>query len=282
MEQVSLNTLLLYKDEFIFLMVFSMLGVFIHESTTRKVRLFPFLFTFDNYMVAFVVSIICFGIDPYISQISDRIIIVIPIILGMIGKEVLSRLLTLQGSTSLLEYVLGFFGIINEAEKDNLGIDPSSNEECPVCHQNHHEHDNEKSSSPKQEEKEEKTTLQVSKPVAQEPIAQENINAVLEPPPIVTSVSQYENYKDLDNMVHSSLDSICNLVVDYYARNDVEAFLRGYHTLNVSMEILNHKLAQKQTVPVPTVLKLFEIGKKQTEIDLIYNQIINDIRKEKE
>jgi hypothetical protein len=83
-------------------------------------------------------------------------------------------------------------------------------------------------------------------------------------------------------MVHSSLDSICNLVVDYYAHHDVEGFLRGYHTLNVTMEILNHKLAQKQTVPVPTVLKMFEIGKKQTEIDLIYNQIINDIRQEKE
>ena len=258
----SLGSLVTFKDEMILLYVLSLFGIFIHDFFSKKINILAFLLKFGNHLVASVVTIICFSLDPLLTSISDRIILIFPVILGMVGKEALNRMTTLQGSTSLIEYILGFLGIVNEANKDELGLPPSSDNEVKPP---------KKEEKPKEEEEEEnKGSMTVSSPT----IVNENKEAVLHVPPI-TTMAEYENFLDLDNLVHASLDNICNLIVDYYAHQDIESFLRGYHTLAVNMEFLQHKIAQRQTVPVPTVLKMLEIGKKQTELDLLYNEIVH-------
>ena len=101
--------------ESLILILISFIGSIIHEY------IFNHRFNFfknPNVIITVVVSyLISFSIDPFIMQLSPRFILLPPLILGLLGIELATRLSTLKGSSSLLEYILGFLKIKRKDSK---------------------------------------------------------------------------------------------------------------------------------------------------------------------
>jgi hypothetical protein len=74
-------------------------------------------------------------------------------------------------------------------------------------------------------------------------------------------------------MVVSVLDSICNLLVAYYATKDTETFLKGYFIIMKNKDIMDNTIRELQVIHSATALKLSEIVKKEIELKRVYDNI---------
>ena len=107
--------------ESLILILISFIGSIIHEYIFNHRSNF---FKNPNVIITVVVSyLISFSIDPFIMQLSPRFILLPPLILGLLGIELATRLSTLKGSSSLLEYILGFLKIKRKGSKqEDYGV----------------------------------------------------------------------------------------------------------------------------------------------------------------
>ena len=63
-------------------------------------------------IISMVIDVfISLSLNPLVVVISPRLILLHPLLIGLLGTELITRLSTIGGSFSLLEYILGFFKI---------------------------------------------------------------------------------------------------------------------------------------------------------------------------
>lgn len=213
----------------------SFIGASVHEYVFRSGDNRAFFKNPNIWVSTTVSSIICYTINPWMSDFNPRFMLLPPLLLGMAGMDLVKRLATPEGSSSLIEYFLGFFGITNKKTEGPYGIPPT----------------------PKAEEEPQ--------------VEEDHLSALLGNPVLPTPT--FEHLMSLDQMVQSVLDGICNLVVDYYVHKDKEAFLRGYFTVKTNMTIMHTNMRSHQFIPMTTALKLSEILKKEIELDQVYESI---------
>ena len=216
----------------------SFVGASVHEYVFSSGDNRAFFKNPNVWVSTLVSSIVSYTINPWVSDFNPRLMLLPPLLFGMAGMDLVKRLSTPEGSSSIIEYVLGFFGITNKKTEGHYGIPPS----------------------PPTVGKEEQHAAEEDTPST----------AVQTP---VLPTSNFEHLMSLDQMVQSVLDSICNLVVDYYVHKDKEAFLRGYFTVKTNMGIMQSNMRSHQFIPITTALKLSEILKKEIELDQVYETI---------
>ena len=221
----------------------SFVGASVHEYVFRSEGDRVILKNPNVWISTIVSSIICYTVDPWIATLNPRLMLLPPLLLGMAGMDLVRRLSTVEGSSSIIEYILGFFGITNKKTEGTYGI-PTK-------------------------EKEEENTPSLS---IQTQEAQSQISTHPDP---VLSTSNFEQLMTLDQMVHAILDSICNLSVDYYIHHDKGNFLHGYYIIKINIEIMHNHMKSHQFIPISTALKLSEVLKKELELETIYRGIIS-------
>lgn len=223
----------------------SFIGATIHEYVFRSENHRPFFKNPNIWVSTVVSSIICYTINPLISNFNPRLMLLPPLLLGMAGMDLVKRLATPEGSSSLIEYVLGFFGVINKKTDGPYGVPPTQTQE--------------------EEQHEEPSTIQETQQLALS-------NHAL---PVLPS---FESLMTLDNKVQAVLDKASNLIMDYNANRDRDAFLSGYASIKASMETLKTHILAHQFVPISTALKMSEILKKDEKLVQLYNEVTSQTR----
>ena len=100
--------------EIIFISVISLIGSLIHRYVIRSddykndSKLYIVI---DSFRVVTIDTIICVSIDQFIVSLSPRLILLPPLLLGLIGKELIEYMSEIGSSFKLIEYILSFVGI---------------------------------------------------------------------------------------------------------------------------------------------------------------------------
>ena len=100
--------------EIIFISVISLIGSLIHRYVIRSddykndSKLYIVI---DSFIVVTIDTIICVSIDQFIISLSPRLILLPPLLLGLIGKELIEYMSEIGSSFKLIEYILSFVGI---------------------------------------------------------------------------------------------------------------------------------------------------------------------------
>ena len=110
----SILSLSISPLEILFISVISLMGSLIHRYVIRsddykndsKLDI-----VIDSFIVVTVDTIICISIDQFIVSISPRLILLPPLLLGLIGKELIEYMSEIGSSFKLIEYILSFIGI---------------------------------------------------------------------------------------------------------------------------------------------------------------------------
>lgn len=226
-------------QEIIMIFVVSLIGANIREYLFAK-KGHRFFLSPQMWISTIISTFVCYCIDPWVISVSPRLVLLPPLILGLAGIDIAIKLSSLKGITSLIEWVIGFFGIQNAGnENGDKGI---------------------KDEEEKEEEKKEEQP-------------QENDMMSIPISAVVTPTINFSQLKNLDDMVVSVLDSICNLLVAYYATKDTETFLKGYFIIMKNKGIMDNTIRELQVIHSTTALKLSEIVKKEIELKRVYDNI---------
>lgn len=233
--------------EILLILVVSFIGATIHEYVFRCEGSRNFFKNPNIWISTVVSSIICYTINPLISSFSPRLMLLPPLLFGMTGMNLVKRLTTPEGSSSLIEYILGFFGITNQKTEGPYGIPPAT--------QNQPEENL---------SEEESSTRQETQPFTI-------------PNTVLQTLPSFESLMNLDNMVQSVLNTSSTLITDYYIHRDKEDFLRRYPIVKRNMDMLKNHVLSHQFVPISTALKMSEILKKDETLLNLYNDIISQV-----
>lgn len=87
----------------------SIIGVCFHQYITKKK--FNLSAWVNMIIVVMADTIICISLDPLISQVQPRLIILPPFLLGLLGNELLRKLSNIKGSTGFIDLILTTLGI---------------------------------------------------------------------------------------------------------------------------------------------------------------------------
>lgn len=121
--------------EIILMTVISFIGSLMHEyivSVKRDhIRKFTVLFI-NIFITVFIDVIICISINQLILDISPRLVLLPPLIIGLVGKEFVETLTTLKASSRLIAFLFSLFGIGN-----NEGIKSEDEEETKESEKEH-------------------------------------------------------------------------------------------------------------------------------------------------
>jgi hypothetical protein len=226
------------SNEILMILIVSSVGANIREYLLAKKEDSKFLFLLSPRMwiSTLVSTIICYVIDPWVITISPRLVLLPPLVLGLAGIDLATKLSTIKGITTIIGWILGFFGYKNINQEE--------------------------------EEKEEEQTPQPEPTPMEIPLNM-----------MVTNTVTFSKLKNLDDMVVSVLDSICNLLVAYYATNDKETFLKGYFIIMNNKNIMDDNIREFQVIHSATALKLSEIVKKEIELKRVYDNITSEVNK---
>ena len=107
--------------ETILILSISFIGAIIHESldkSRRKKKAKPSQICLNIIITVFISMVFSLSIDPLICKINPRLILLPPLILSLLGIEFVSRLIHIESSFSLIEYIIGFFGIKKAKDTD--------------------------------------------------------------------------------------------------------------------------------------------------------------------
>lgn len=217
----------------------SFVGSTIHEYVFRSEDHRPFFKNYNIWVSTVVSSIICYTIDPLISGFNPRLMLLPPLLLGLAGMDLVKRLVTPEGSSSLIEYILGFFGVTNKKTEGPYGI--------PL----------------------QQVQLEESLPTQE----QETQQPIILPNNALPTLLSFESLINLDNMVQSVLDKASSLIADYDTHRDREDFLRRYTVTKMNLEILKRNISAHQFVTITTALKMSEILKKDEKLVQVYNEL---------
>ena len=195
-------------------------------------------------IVATVDFLICYAIDPYIIQFHPRLILLPPLIFGLLGNELILRLSTIKGSTSFIEYLLGFLGITNKNEKREFGL---------------------------------KDEQQFT---SNQPIEQQNQTeqSIVENEELVTNEDQKKVLIEINEKCRFILNKMDNLLLDYYQDevNNIKLLVKEYDNIKLFNKNLIQSINQNDYISISIAFKLAEIIKKENELDYIYRSYIQN------
>lgn len=107
--------------ETILILSISFIGAIIHESldkSRKRKKAKPSQICLNIIITVFISMVFSLSIDPLICKINPRLILLPPLILSLVGIEFVSRLIHIESSFSLIEYIIGFFGIKKAKDTD--------------------------------------------------------------------------------------------------------------------------------------------------------------------
>lgn len=104
--------------EIILILIVAFIGSCIHEYIFKDPNQSFTLRNFNLWISTLISTILCFIINPWIINLNQRLILLPPLLFGLTGMDLVKRLTTVKGSSSFLEYVLGFFNITNKRNNE--------------------------------------------------------------------------------------------------------------------------------------------------------------------
>lgn len=256
--------------ELMLLFVVSYIGTIIHEyifipGPTRYIK------NIRIWLTVVMNLIICYSINPYIININPRLILLPPLILGLLGNELALRLGTIKGSTSFIEYILGFFGIKNKLtkkEKRSLGLEEHREITLPIEHGTQI-----RGPTTNIEDNQSSKSIQVTKENINNIIDNKNKNFDIQENHFQISKSAEEKLKDLNQMAYILLNEIDEMLLDYYEEENKDNFIKIYLKVRPKIKQFSKDFKQYEYLPLNTTLKISEILNKQKDIDTIYRTL---------
>ena len=108
--------------EILLISIIAFIGAFIHEyiSFIRKGKRITVYVWGNIFTTVLMSTIISVSINPFIANINPRLILLPPLLMGLLGTELALRLSTISGSSSFIEYILGFLKIKKSDETKSL------------------------------------------------------------------------------------------------------------------------------------------------------------------
>lgn len=114
--------------EILLMSIIAFIGAFIHEyiSFIRRGKRITIMVWLNIFVTVIIDLIISISINPFVAKIHPRLVLLPPLLIGLLGTELAIRLSTIGGSTSLIEYILGFLKIkradTTKTPQDNVPV----------------------------------------------------------------------------------------------------------------------------------------------------------------
>jgi len=287
------NELLDIKDfvsilEAILIILVSFVGASVHEYVFGGVRK-GFLKNPNVISTVVVVFIICYSINPLIVSFNPRFILLPPLILGLLGNELTKRMGTIKGTSSLLEYVLGFFSIKNKVEKHD-GLDEletktakDKNEDKPP------KEEKKKVESPPSieiDDRDEITIIEeefsrLSKELEKLKANREANTASSQPIKKDTIIKETEEeITNIDSRLEIILNNIEKAIKVSNKKEDtgfnIDSFKDHYEIIKIDIALLRSNIKNTDKITMTSALKLAEVLKKEEELDELFNSTNKD------
>lgn len=273
--------------EIFLLLVVSYIGTIIHEYIFIPGKT-KFIKNIRVWLTVIMNFIICYSINPYIIDLNPRLILLPPLVLGLLGNELAVRLGTIKGSTSFIEYILGFFGIKNKLSKDEretLGVNEHREMPKPILHKDE-ENSNTDEKVDTVDKKQEDVETKLKK--EEKDIVTENKNSKID---LVKakykkkeekevfdnfklSEDTQEQMKEINQQAYIILNELDNILLEYYEDLDKDTFVSKYLKLKPKLRQFNKDFKQYDYLPLSTTLKISEILDKERDIDKLYRQLV--------
>jgi len=245
--------------EILLTLIVAFVGAAVHEYvfTPGETKLFRNAHVWATVSVDFI---ICYSINPYIISLNPRLILLPPLIIGLLGNELAIRMGTIKGSTSMIEYILGWFNIKrNTTEDETTGV----NDETGEIH--------EESKKPKQEKQEQNhSSINLD---AETILIDDNINNNIDKFFTNKELSIKADLDHMDNIIYYTLNEISEVLIDYYSDKDSKKFLFHYYSIKMKIKHIIQSITHYRFIPITTSIKYAEVLKKEIEIDNIYHKI---------
>lgn len=269
--------------EIILLLIVSYIGTIIHEYIFIPGKT-KFVKNIRVWLTVIMNFIICYSINPYIVDFNPRLILLPPLILGLLGNELALRLGTIKGSTSFIEYILGFFGIknkLNKEERESLGINEHREVPTPIIKKD----EEIKEEEPKDKQisliKEGKSTKTPEKNLDTTEEIQ-MFNSYIEDESeistknttILSSNINEDKTNEISQTAYILLNDIDSILLEYYDEADKNVFIEKYLNIKPRIKQFSKDFKKYEYLPVSTTLKISEIIDKERDMDIIYRKSV--------
>lgn len=213
--------------EVLLIIFISSIGAIIHETlecSINKKKLTDKRVILNIVMTVLIVSIISITIDPFIITINPRLILLPPLIMSLLGTELIFKLIHLRSSLKLISFIVSLLNIINiKSPKDIIDDDDNLRD---------------KEDSDIDEE------------------IDSRINDIL------------------DISINNVNDLINETVKDFYLTKSREDFYDHYRFIKKECKSINACFRKSKYINVDIAVRLAELSKKESKLDLLYNQIV--------
>lgn len=276
--------------EIFLLLVVSYIGTIIHEYIFIPGKT-KFIKNIRVWLTVIMNFIICYSINPYIVEINPRLILLPPLVLGLLGNELAVRLGTIKGSTSFIEYILGFFGIknkLNKEERQNLGVEEHREIPKQIIKEEETEELKEEINTEKEKPNIQLNKKEIKKEKIIEETKTEEYNALTSGYPsdneqseekenansISMSKEVEEDLKQLNQTAYIILNDIDAMILEYYDEENKDNFVNAYLIIKPKIRQFSKDFKQYDYLPINTTLKISEILDKERDIDKLYRQLV--------
>lgn len=241
----NVDNTLFFTIEFVLVWIIAFIGAMAHEVMFNHSNDIS-LRNKNLSIVATVDFLICYAIDPYIIPIHPRLILLPPLILGLLGNELILRLSTIKGSTSFLEYILGFLGVTNKNESREFGLKDETPTNSNLINEEN------------QEDKKDNTPEIASNDKFEEKI--------------VNNLNSKEMMDDINERCRYILNRMENLLLEYYSNEmkNITPIIDSYDDIKLFNRTLTKLINQNDYITINITFKVAEIIKKESELDYIY------------
>lgn len=265
------NELLDIKDfvsvlEAVLIILVSFIGASVHEYIFGGVDK-GFLKNPNVISTVVVVFIISYSINPLIVSFNPRFILLPPLILGLLGNELTKRMGTIKGSSSLIEYILGFFSIKNKVDKhDGLDELEAKSKSTP--------------SEPKSEIKEDIISDADLEKIPEFKKEEEKKDNKVKEKQEESNETVIDIDKRLDIILHNIERAKKSLnkkdMVINNSNFNLDPFRDHYEIVKIDIALLKNGIKDMDKIAITSALKLAEVLKKEEELDELFNSIKED------
>jgi hypothetical protein len=114
MSDFTLETLGVTTLELVLIIVISFIASIMHEYmiSIKRFHIDDKIEIINNIIMTVLIdTIICIAIDPFVAMVSQRLILIPPLILGLIGPQLLYYFSGISSTAKLIRYILSTLGI---------------------------------------------------------------------------------------------------------------------------------------------------------------------------
>jgi hypothetical protein len=114
MSDFTLETLGVTTLELVLIIVISFIASIMHEYmiSIKRFHIDDKIEIINNILMTVLIdTIICIAIDPFVAMVSQRLILIPPLILGLIGPQLLYYFSGISSTAKLIRYILSTLGI---------------------------------------------------------------------------------------------------------------------------------------------------------------------------